>query len=116
MVLLGKLNMSEFAYAGVHPDVGAPRNPWNLDRFTGGSSSGSGAAVAAGLCFGSLGTDTGGSIRGPAAHCGDRGLKPTYGLVSRAGVVPLSWSLDHAGPMARTAEDASMLLDAIAGI
>jgi len=115
MVLLGKLNMSEFAYAGVHPDVGAPRNPWHLDRFTGGSSSGSGAAVAAGLCFGSLGTDTGGSIRGPAAHCGIVGLKPTYGLVSRAGVVPLSWSLDHAGPMARTAEDASMLLDAIAG-
>ena len=114
-VLLGKLNMSEFAYAGVHPDVGPPRNPWNLDRFTGGSSSGSGGAVAAGLCFGSLGTDTGGSIRGPAANCAIVGLKPTYGLVSRAGVVPLSWSLDHAGPMARTAEDALIILDAIAG-
>jgi aspartyl-tRNA(Asn)/glutamyl-tRNA(Gln) amidotransferase subunit A len=113
-VLLGKLNMSEFAYGEVHPDVGAPRNPWDLERFTGGSSSGSAAAVAAGLCFGSLGTDTGGSIRGPAAHCGIVGLKPTYGLVSRAGVVPLSWSLDHVGPMARTAEDAALLLDAIA--
>lgn len=114
-VLLGKLNMSELAYAAVHPDFGPPRNPWRLDRFTGGSSSGSGAAVAAGLCLGSLGTDTGGSIRGPAAHCGIVGLKPTYGLVSRAGVVPLSWSLDHAGPMARTAEDAALLLDAVAG-
>lgn len=115
IVLLGKLNMSEFAYAGVHPDVGPPRNPWNLSRFTGGSSSGSGAAVAAGLCFGSLGTDTGGSIRGPAAHCAIVGLKPTYGLVSRTGVVPLSWSLDHVGPMARTAEDAAILLAAVAG-
>lgn len=114
-VLLGKLNMSEFAYAGVHPDVGPPRNPWNLDRFTGGSSSGSGAAVAAGLCFASMGTDTGGSIRGPAAHCGIVGLKPTYGLVSRAGVVPLSWSLDHAGPMARTSEDAAIVLEAVQG-
>lgn len=115
MVLLGKLNMSEFAYAGIHPDFGPPRNPWNPDRFTGGSSSGSAAAVAAALAFGSLGTDTGGSIRGPAAHCAIVGLKPTYGLVSRAGVVPLSWSLDHVGPMARTAEDAALLLDAIAG-
>ncbi len=115
MVLLGKLNMSEFAYAGIHPDFGPPRNPWNPDRFTGGSSSGSAAAVAAALAFGSLGTDTGGSIRGPAAHCAIVGLKPTYGLVSRAGVVPLSWSLDHVGPMARTAEDAALLLDTIAG-
>ncbi len=115
MVLLGKLNMSEFAYAGVHPDYGPPRNPWNTDRFTGGSSSGSGAAVAAALCFGSLGTDTGGSIRGPAAHCALVGLKPSYGLVSRAGVVPLSWALDHVGPMARTVEDAALLLEAIAG-
>lgn len=114
-VLLGKLNMSEFAYGDIHPEFGAPRNPWNRERFTGGSSSGSAAAVAAGLCFGSLGTDTGGSIRGPAAHCAIVGLKPTYGLVSRAGVVPLSWSLDHVGPMARTAEDAAILLDAIAG-
>src|SRR5262249_4404395 len=92
-----------------------PRNPWNLDRFTGGSSSGSGAAVAAGLCFGATGTDTGGSIRNPAAHCGIVGLKPTYGLVSRAGIVPLAWSLDHGGPMARTVEDAAILLDAMAG-
>ncbi len=114
-VLLGKLNMSEFAFGGIHPDYGPPRNPWDPSRFTGGSSSGSAAAVAAGLCFGSLGTDTGGSIRGPAAHCGIVGLKPTYGAVSRAGVVPLSWSLDHVGPMARTAEDAAILLDAIAG-
>ncbi len=114
-VILGKLNMSEFAYAAIHPDYGPPRNPWNLDRFTGGSSSGSGAAVAAGLCFGATGTDTGGSIRSPAAHCGIVGLKPTYGLVSRAGVVPLAWSLDHAGPMARTVEDAAILLDAMAG-
>jgi aspartyl-tRNA(Asn)/glutamyl-tRNA(Gln) amidotransferase subunit A len=114
-VILGKLNMSEFAYAAIHSDYGPPRNPWNLDRFTGGSSSGSGAAVAAGLCFGATGTDTGGSIRNPAAHCGIVGLKPTYGLVSRAGVVPLAWSLDHAGPMARTVEDAAILLDAMAG-
>ncbi|MDR7437507.1 MAG: amidase [Armatimonadota bacterium] len=114
-VLLGKLNMSEFALAGIHPDYGPPRNPWDLSRFTGGSSSGSAAAVAAGLCFASLGTDTGGSIRGPAAHCGIVGLKPTYGAVSRAGVIPLSWSLDHVGPMARTAEDAALLLEAIAG-
>ncbi len=115
MVLLGKLNMSEFAYAGIHPDFGPPRNPWNLDRFTGGSSSGSAGAVAAVLSFGALGTDTGGSIRGPAAHCAVVGLKPTYGLVSRSGVTPLSWSLDHVGPMARTAQDAALLLDAIAG-
>lgn len=114
-VILGKLNMSEFAYAAIHQDYGPPRNPWNLDRFTGGSSSGSGAAVAAGLCFGATGTDTGGSIRNPAAHCGVVGLKPTYGLVSRAGVVPLAWSLDHVGPMARTVEDAAILLDAMAG-
>ena len=114
-VILGKLNMSEFAYAAIHSDYGPPRNPWNLDRFTGGSSSGSGAAVAGGLCFGATGTDTGGSIRNPAAHCGIVGLKPTYGLVSRAGVVPLAWSLDHAGPMAGTVEDAAILLDAMAG-
>jgi aspartyl-tRNA(Asn)/glutamyl-tRNA(Gln) amidotransferase subunit A len=114
-VILGKLNMSEFAYGAIHSDYGPPRNPWNVDRFTGGSSSGSGAAVAAGLCFGATGTDTGGSIRGPAAYCGVVGLKPTYGLVSRAGVVPLSWSLDHAGPMARTVDDTALLLDAMAG-
>jgi Asp-tRNA(Asn)/Glu-tRNA(Gln) amidotransferase A subunit family amidase len=114
-VILGKLNMSEFAYAAIHADYGPPRNPWNPERFTGGSSSGSAAAVAAGLCFGATGTDTGGSIRSPAAHCGIVGLKPTYGLVSRAGIVPLAWSLDHVGPMARTVEDAAILLDAMAG-
>ncbi|MBI4277264.1 MAG: hypothetical protein HY660_02310, partial [Armatimonadetes bacterium] len=115
-IVVGKLNMHEFAYGpeGLNEHYGTPRNPWNLDRFTGGSSSGSGAALAASLCFGSLGTDTGGSIRGPAHHCGIVGLKPTYGLVSRTGVMPLSWSLDHAGPMARTAEDCALLLDAIA--
>ena len=114
-VLLGKANMSEFAFAAIHPDIGPPRNPWNLDRFTGGSSSGSAAAVATSLCMGSVGTDTGASIRGPAGHCGIVGLKPTYGLVSRAGVIPLSWSLDHVGPIARTVEDAAILLDAISG-
>lgn len=114
-VLMGKLNMSEFAYGSIHPDFGAPRNPWNLDRFTGGSSSGSGAAVASSLCFGSFGTDTGGSIRGPAAHCGIVGFKPTYDAVSRSGVIPLSWSLDHVGPMARTVEDAAILFGAVAG-
>ena len=112
-VLLGKLNMSEFAYGAIHPEFGAPRNPWNPDRFAGGSSSGSAAALAAGLCFASVGTDTGGSIRGPAAFCGIAGLKPTYGAVSRQGVVPLSWSLDHVGPMARTAADVALLFDVI---
>ena len=112
-VLVGKLNMSEFAYGAIHPEFPAPRNPWNLDRFAGGSSSGSAAAVAAGLCYGSVGTDTGGSIRGPAAFCGIVGLKPTYGAVSRQGVVPLSWSLDHVGPMARTVDDAALLFDAL---
>jgi aspartyl-tRNA(Asn)/glutamyl-tRNA(Gln) amidotransferase subunit A len=114
-ILLGKTNMSEFAFAAIHPDFGPPRNPWNLDRFTGGSSSGSAAAVATSLCFGSVGTDTGASIRGPAGHCGIVGFKPTYGLVSRAGVIPLSWSLDHTGPIARTVDDAGILLDAISG-
>jgi aspartyl-tRNA(Asn)/glutamyl-tRNA(Gln) amidotransferase subunit A len=116
-VLLGKLAMSEFAsgtpdYEATFP---APRNPWDLERRTGGSSTGSGAALAAGLCHGALGSDTGGSIRSPAALCGIVGLKPTYGRVSRAGVVPLSWSLDHAGPMARTVADCALLLQAIAG-
>ncbi|MBI4277899.1 MAG: amidase, partial [Armatimonadetes bacterium] len=87
-VLLGKLNMSEFAYGAVHPDFGPPRNPWNLDRFTGGSSSGSGAAVAASLCFGSLGTDTGGSIRGPDAPSRNLGMEPNFRRVSPAGVLP----------------------------
>lgn len=116
-VLLGKLAMHEFAFGGPGPDQAFPpaRNPWNTDHIPGGSSSGSGAALAAGLCHGSLGSDTGGSIRGPASLCGIAGLKPTYGRVSRYGVVPLSWSLDHAGPMARTVEDCALLLQAISG-
>jgi aspartyl-tRNA(Asn)/glutamyl-tRNA(Gln) amidotransferase subunit A len=116
-ILLGKLGMHEFAFGG--PSVDAPfpavRNPWNTAHVTGGSSSGSGAALAAGLCYGALGSDTGGSIRNPAAHCGIVGIKPTYGRVSRCGVVPLSWSLDHAGPMARSVEDCAILLQALSG-
>ena len=116
-VLLGKLMMLEFALGGYDPDSPFPpaRNPWNLDHKPGGSSSGSGAAVAAGLCMGSLGSCSGGSIRNPAAQCGIVGLKPTYGLVSRYGVVPLSWSLDHCGPMTWTVEDTALMLQAIAG-
>ena len=115
-VLLGKLAMHEFALGGPPTSLFVPaRNPWNTDHIPGGSSSGSGAAVAAGLCMGSLGSDTGGSIRGPAASCGIVGLKPTYGRVSRAGVLPLSWSLDHVGPMTWTVEDTAYMLQAIAG-
>jgi aspartyl-tRNA(Asn)/glutamyl-tRNA(Gln) amidotransferase subunit A len=116
-VLLGKLAMHEFAFGSPFFDTPFPpaRNPWDTERVTGGSSSGSGAALAAGLCYGSLGSDTGGSIRNPAALCSIVGLKPTYGRVSRYGVVPLSWSLDHAGPMARSVEDCALLLQAIAG-
>jgi aspartyl-tRNA(Asn)/glutamyl-tRNA(Gln) amidotransferase subunit A len=116
-ILLGKLHMNEFAYGpdGDNMHYGRVRNPWNLERITGGSSSGSGAAVAASLCLGALGTDTGGSIRIPAALCGVAGIKPTYGRVSRYGITPLSWSLDHAGPMAKTVEDTAMLLQAMAG-
>jgi aspartyl-tRNA(Asn)/glutamyl-tRNA(Gln) amidotransferase subunit A len=116
-VFLGKLGMHEFAFGG--PSVDAPfpavRNPWNTAHIPGGSSSGSGTAVAGGLCYGALGSDTGGSIRTPSAHCGIVGIKATYGRVSRHGVVPLSWSLDHAGPMARSVEDSALLLQAIAG-
>ena len=116
-ILLGKLGMHEFAFGG--PSVDAPfpavRNPWNTAHIPGGSSSGSGAALAAGFCYGALGSDTGGSIRTPASHCGIVGIKPTYGRVSRAGVIPLSWSLDHAGPMARSVEDCAILLQALAG-
>jgi aspartyl-tRNA(Asn)/glutamyl-tRNA(Gln) amidotransferase subunit A len=116
-VLLGKLGMHEFAFGG--PSIDAPfpavRNPWNTAHVTGGSSSGSGAALAAGFCYGALGSDTGGSIRNPAAHCGIVGIKPTYGRISRHGVVPLSWSLDHAGPMARGVEDCAVMLQALAG-
>lgn len=116
-ILLGKLAMHEFALGGPDPTCGFPlaRNPWNLAHIPGGSSSGSGAGVAAGLCMGSLGSCTGGSIRGPAAHCSIVGLKATYGRVSRYGVVPLSWTLDHCGPLTWTVEDAALMLQAIAG-
>jgi aspartyl-tRNA(Asn)/glutamyl-tRNA(Gln) amidotransferase subunit A len=118
-ILLGKLNMHEFAYGpeGINAHYGDTRNPWSADahRIAGGSSSGSGAAVAAGLVPGSLGSDTGGSIRIPASLCGITGLKPTYGRVSRAGVLPLAWSMDHVGPMTRSARDCALMLSAIAG-
>ncbi|HMF89474.1 MAG TPA: amidase [Candidatus Angelobacter sp.] len=115
-VMLGKLNLHEFAYggSGMIGHFGAAKNPWNPKHITGGSSSGSAAAVAAGLCFGAIGTDTAGSIRLPAAYCGITGLKPTYGLVSTRGIIPLSWSLDHVGPMARTVQDTALILQAIA--
>ncbi len=116
-VFLGKLNLHEFAYGGssVISCFGPVRNPWDTARIAGGSSSGSAVAVAAGLCLGALGTDTAGSIRLPAACCGIVGLKPTYGLVSTRGVIPLSWSNDHVGPMARTVRDTACILQAIAG-
>lgn len=116
-ILLGKLATHEFAMGGPSFDLPFPpaRNPWNPACFTGGSSSGSGAAVAAGLALGSLGSDTGGSIRQPAAFCGLAGIKPSYGRVSRAGVFPLSFSLDNCGPMAWTSRDCALLLQAIAG-
>ena len=116
-VMLGKLATHEFAIGGPATDLPWPpaRNPWDLRRFTGGSSSGSGAAVAAGMALGALGSDTGGSIRLPAAYCGIAGLKPTPGLVSRRGVIPLAPSLDTAGPMAWTAEDCAILMDVLAG-
>jgi len=115
-VLLGKLNLHEFAYgaSGIIGHFGPARNPWNTAHVAGGSSSGSASAVAAGLCYGAIGTDTAGSIRLPAACCGITGLKPTYGLVSKRGVIPLSWSFDHVGPMARTSADAAIMLQAIA--
>ena len=116
-VLLGKLATHEFAHGGPSLDLAWPpaRNPWNPGHITGGSSSGSGAAVAAGLAPATLGSDTGGSIRLPAALCGIAGLKPTYGLVSRRGVFPNSFSFDHVGPMARTSQDCAILLGVIAG-
>jgi len=116
-VLMGKLATHEFAHGGPSFDLPWPpaRNPWNTAHFTGGSSSGSAAALAAGLVPVSLGSDTGGSIRGPAGLCGIAGLKPTYGLVSRAGVLPNSYSYDHCGPMARTSEDCALILNAVAG-
>ena len=114
-VLVGKLVMTEFAGIGYHPTVVPPRNPWNANHWTGQSSSGSGVAAAAGLCFATLGTDTGGSLRYPASACGVVGLKPTYGLVSRHGVFPLAESLDTVGPITRNVEDACIVLSAIAG-
>jgi aspartyl-tRNA(Asn)/glutamyl-tRNA(Gln) amidotransferase subunit A len=116
-VLLGKLVTHEFAFGGPSWDLPVPpaRNPWNPERFTGGSSSGSGAAMAGGLALGTLGTDTAGSIRMPAFFCGLTGLKPTYGRVSRRGVDPLGYSLDHCGPITWTARDAALMMQAIAG-
>jgi aspartyl-tRNA(Asn)/glutamyl-tRNA(Gln) amidotransferase subunit A len=118
-ILLGKLNMVEFAYGpeGLNPHYGHARNPWDAatPRLAGGSSSGSGVAVAAGLAPGALGSDTGGSIRIPASLCGITGLKPTYGRVSRAGVLPLAWSMDHVGPMTRTVADGALMLGVMAG-
>ena len=116
-IIMGKLSTHEFAIGGPSFDLPFPpaRNPWNRDHHPGGSSSGSGAGVAAGFFPLALGTDTGGSVRNPASACGIVGLKPTYGLVSRRGVFPLSFTLDHVGPLTRSVEDNALLLDAIAG-
>ncbi|WP_416899137.1 MAG: amidase [Minwuia sp.] len=117
MVTLGKLNTHEFAYGptGENSSFGPTRNPWDTDRITGGSSSGSGAVVAAGLAPVATGSDTGGSIRMPAACCGVTGLKPTYGRVPRTGILPLCWTMDHSGPLSRTAKDSALILQATAG-
>ncbi len=116
-VLLGKTNLHELAYGvtNVNPHYGAARNPWDTQRICGGSSGGSAVSLAAGVGFGSIGTDTGGSIRIPSSLCGTVGLKPTYGQVSREGVTPLSWSLDHVGPMARTVDDVALLYEVLTG-
>lgn len=114
-ILLGKLNLTEGAMGGYHPEFDIPINPWNPDRWTGSSSSGSGVATAAGLCSGSIGSDTGGSIRFPSAACGIVGLKPTYGRVSRYGMLELAVSMDHVGPMTRSVADAGIMLEAISG-
>ena len=116
-ILLGKLNMHPLAFGptGENGDYGHMHNPWNPERITGGSSGGSGSATAAGQCTITMGSDTGGSVRIPAALCGIVGLKPTYGRVSRAGLTPLSWCLDHPGPMVRTVEDAALTMNIIAG-
>ena len=117
IVMFGKLANHEFAFGGPSFDLPWPpaRNPWALERFTGGSSSGTGAAVAAGFVLGGTGSDTGGSIRTPSAFCGLSGIKPTYGLLSRRGIQPLAFTLDHAGPLAWTVEDCAILLRAMAG-
>lgn len=116
-IMLGKLVLNEFATGFPDPDTGfpIPKNPWDTARFPGGSSSGTGVAVAAGLILGGLGTDTGGSIRGPSSFCGISGLKPTFGLVSKAGCVPLGYSLDNIGPMAHTVRDCALMLQVMAG-
>jgi amidase len=114
-VILGKLSMTEGAYTSHHPQNSAPLNPWNKDYWVGSSSTGSGVATAAGFCYGSLGSDTGGSIRFPSATCGLTGIKPTWGRVSRYGVFPLAASLDHIGPMTRSAADTAAILGVIAG-
>jgi len=116
-IILGKTNLHEFAYGGTS-DIsyfGAVHNPWALDHIAGGSSGGSAAAVAANLCYGALGTDTGGSVRIPSSYCGVVGFKPTYGRVSLRGVIPLSWTLDHVGPICKTVEDAALMFGAMAG-
>src|SRR5258707_7036298 len=110
-VIIGKTNTHEFAYGTYTPPT---RNPWDLSRIPGGSSGGSAVALAAGMCLGAIGSDTGGSIRIPSACCGVTGLKATYGRVSCYGVIPLSWSLDHVGPRGRNAEDCAMVFEAIA--
>lgn len=114
-VCIGKLNLTEFALYGYHPTFTPPNNPWRLDHWAGASSSGSGVAVAASLCFGAIGTDTGGSIRFPAAACGVTGLKPSFGKVSRHGVFPLADTLDHVGPMTRCVSDAALMLAVLEG-
>jgi len=115
-VIIGRTQLTEGAFSEHHPDIDPPRNPWHADHWSGVSSSGSGVAVAARLCYGALGTDTGGSIRFPSASCGVVGLKPTYGRVSRFGAFPLAASLDHIGPMTRTVPDAARMLGVIAGL
>jgi len=114
-VTVAKTNLLEYAYGAVHPEFGQTNNPWNTGRISGGSSSGSGAGVAAGFFAAAVGTDTGGSIRAPASYCGIAGFKPSFGLVDLDGVMPLSWSLDHAGPMARTPACALAMLGAMTG-
>jgi aspartyl-tRNA(Asn)/glutamyl-tRNA(Gln) amidotransferase subunit A len=114
-ILIGKCNLLEFAYGIVHPAFGQTNNPWDFNRTSGGSSGGSAASIAAGIGYASLGTDTGGSVRIPASYCGIVGFKPTYGRISRHGVFPLSWSLDHVGILTRCVEDAAVVMNLIAG-